>query len=264
MKRLLIPFALLLLGACGTNSNPSNLKSNEQAERTGYEPVASVADAVGPALPLERKIIRTGELRYEVDDLDAARNSVLRHVKATGGYVEGDERGDWGRSRSLTLRVRIPADGFDAFVQELQGLGRLEHQNISATDVTTEWVDVEARLEAKRAVEKRYLELAGQAKNVQEMLEVERELGNVRGEIESMEARMKSLRDQVAMSTLTIMCSKQQALAERFSPKFGVAFKEGWNNLLRFAVLFTNIWPFVLLTAALLLWWRRRRTKRSK
>lgn len=264
MKHLLVPFALLVLGACGTSSDPSGLKRTELTDQAGLERVASVADEAVPALPQERKIIRTGELRYEVDDLDAARNSVLQHVKATGGYVEGDERGDWGRSLSLTLRVRIPADGFDAFVQGLQGLGRLEQQNISATDVTTEWVDVEARLEAKRAVEKRYLELAGQAKNVHEMLEVERELGNVRSEIESMEARMKSMRDQVAMSALTITCSKEQALAERFSPKFGVAFKEGWNNLLRFTVALTNLWPFVVLTVALLWWWRRRRARRAK
>src|SRR5690606_29268369 len=115
-----------------------------------------------------------------------------------------------------------------------------------------------------RAVEKRYLELATQAKNVPEMLEVERELGNVRAEIESMEARMKALRDQVSMSTLSITCTKQQALVERFSPQFGVAFKEGWNNLLRFAVWLTNLWPFVILITVLVWWWRRRRAKRAK
>lgn len=260
MRQLLLLLPILILSACGLNDPQNEAMSSE----VGYDHVAlSGKENVSP-LPLERKIIRNGDLRFEVDDLDAARNSVLQRVKANGGYVEGDERGDYGRSLSLTLRVRIPVDRFDAFVQDLQGLGKLENQNISATDVTTEWVDVEARLEAKRIVEKRFLELAGQAKNVQEMLEVERELGNVRGEIESMEARMKSLRDQVSMSALTITCTKQQALAERFSPKFGVAFKEGWNNLLRFAVVLTNLWPFVLVSMVLVWWWRKRRTRAAK
>ena len=258
MRKLLFLLPILILAACGNDDPRIDAVSTE----VGYDQMAlSGKENISP-LPAERKIIRNGDLRFEVDDLDAARNSVLQRVKDNGGYVEGDERGDYGRSLSLTLRVRIPADRFDAFVQEMQGLGKLENQNISATDVTTEWVDVEARLDAKRAVEKRYLELAGQAKNVQEMLEVERELGNVRAEIESMEARMKSLRDQVSMSALTITCTKQQALVERFSPKFGVAFKEGWNNMLRFAVGLTNLWPFVLVTVLLVWWWRRRRAQK--
>lgn len=235
---------------------------SEKAADAGFsEEYAPPSSAV--QTPVDRKIIRSGDLRFEVDDLEAARGSILERVKAGGGYVEGDESGHWGRSRSVTLRVRIPADRFDAFVQELQGLGRLESQNINATDVTSEWVDVEARISAKRAVEKRYLELAEQAKSVPEMLEVERELGNVRAEIESMEARMKALRDQVAMSMLTITCTKQQALVERFSPKFGVAFKEGWNNLLRFSVWLTNLWPFVILIGVLVWWWRKRRARKS-
>lgn len=257
--------ALLPVLGCGGNHGSSSpviadIAYEQSAAREARGPNA---DASAP-LPVDRKIIRSGDLRFEVDDLDAARSGVLERVKAAGGYVEGDERGDWGREHTVTLRVRIPADRFDPFVQGLQGLGRLEQQNIGATDVTTEWVDVEARLEAKRTLEKRYLELAGQAKNVTEMMEVERALGNVRAEIESMEARMKALRDQVAMSMLTITCTKEKAVSERFTPRFGVAVQEGWNNLLRFLVGLTHLWPFVVLGGVLVWWWRGRRGKRTK
>ncbi len=261
-------FVLALLPVLGCGGGQQETTSPVVAD-VAYEPRATReegthgSDAVAP-LPVDRKIIRSGDLRFEVDDLDAARNGVLDRVKAANGYVEGDDRGDWGRQHTVTLRVRIPADRFDTFVQGLQGLGRLEHQNISATDVTSEWVDVEARLEAKRTLEKRYLELAGQARNVSEMLEVERALGNVRAEIESMEARMKALRDQVAMSTLSITFIRQQAMTERFTPRFGVAIGEGWNNLLRFLVGLTHLWPFVILSGVLVWWWRKRRSKRTQ
>lgn len=268
MRPSFLLFALMPVFGCGGGGNreatPQMVVADIAYEETGHQEAGSASNDQVAALPMDRKIIRSGDLRFEVDDLDAARNGVLEHVKASGGYVEGDERGDWGHQRTATLRVRVPADHFDAFVQGLHGLGRLEHQNISATDVTAEWVDVEARLEAKRTLEKRYLELAGQAKNVNEMLEVERALGNVRVEIESMEARMKALRDQVAMSMLTITCTKQQAVSERFTPRFGVAMREGWNNLLRFLVGLTHLWPFVVLCGGLVWWWRRRRTKRTK
>jgi hypothetical protein len=266
-RTILPSLALLFLGCGGGAPHDAReealLSKAAEAEGRAYDVGAGAPEAQVP-LPVERKIIRSGNLSFEVDDLDAARSTIVQRVKEVGGYVEGDDRGEWGNIRSVTVRVRIPADHFDAFVEGMAALGRLENRSISATDVTTEWVDVEARLDAKRAVEKRYLELASQAKNVPEMLEVERELGNVRAEIESMEARMKSLREQVAMSTLTITCNKQVAVRERFSPQFGVALREGWNNLLRFLVGLTYLWPFVILTGALAWWWRRRRAgKRS-
>lgn len=266
MRPSFILFALIPVFGCGGGrSHEASLPvvADMAYEKADVQEPGSTGNGQLVALPMDRKVIRSGDLRFEVDDLDTARHAVLEQVKAAGGYVEGDERGDWGHQRTVTMRMRIPAEQFDGFVQDLHGLGRLEHQNISATDVTSEWVDVEARLEAKRTLEKRYLELAGQAKNVSEMLEVEHALGNVRAEIESMEARMNVLRDQVAMSTLTITCTKQQAIAERFTPRFGVAVREGWNNLLRFFVGLTHLWPFVLLCGGLVWWWRRRRRVKS-
>ena len=257
-------FSCLLLACGGEGTSEHQLASPEKAMEMDMAPSGAPLRSEVPLPPSQRKIIRTGSLAYEVDDLDAARAVILERVKAEGGYVEGDDRGEYGNIRSVTVRVRIPAERFDAFVEGMGVLGRLENRSISATDVTTEWVDVEARLDAKRAVEKRYLELAAQAKSVPEMLEVERELGNVRAEIESMEARMKSLRDQVAMSTVSVTCNKRVAVRERFSPQFGVALREGWNNLLRFLVGLTHLWPFVVVAVVLVWWWRRRRAAHRK
>jgi hypothetical protein len=260
-------FLALLFLACGSRNT---YDAREEAMLTKEMAAPAMArDATGgmpdvPApLPVDRKIIRSGSLTFEVDDLDVARNTIMDRVQGAGGYVEGDDRNDWGATQNLTVRVRIPADRFDGFVEGMGSLGRLEYRSINASDVTTEWVDVEARLSTKRTLEKRYLELASQAKNVNEMLEVERALANVRGEIESMEVRMKSLRDQVAMSSLTITCTKQVPLVQRYTPSFGLAFKEGWNNLLRFAVWLANLWPFVILGGVLMWWWRRRRARKG-
>lgn len=267
MRYFLILLLLCMLHSCGREPNEvaQMLDMNlEVADGTGYSdksaPAAADVAAQNPPIIGDRKIIRTGELNFEVGDLEAARGRILEQVKATGGYVDSDDRNNYGSSFTVRLRVRIPANRFDAFLSTLSGLGTLQNQDISAYDVTEEWVDVEARLGAKKAVEQRYLEIVTQAKKVSEVLEVERELGNVRTEIESMEARMRSLRDQVAMSTLTITCTKPQPHNEVFAPHFGVALKEGWYNLVRATASVLQVWPFVLLGGGLL-WWLVRRWK---
>ena len=64
------------------------------------------------------------------------------------------------------------------------------------------------------------------------------------------------------MSTLTVTCNKRVASTERFSPRFGVALGEGWNNLMRFAVGLTHLWPFIIILVILIWWWRWRRAVR--
>jgi hypothetical protein len=223
---------------------------------------AGRADATTPS-PIERKIIRQGSMRYKVDDLDASRQLILAQVQAHGGHVEGDDRSERGSSIDLSMRVRIPADRFDAFLGTLHPLGELLDQQISATDVTAQWVDVEARLAAKRKVEERYLAIVEQARTVAEILEVERELGNVRAEIESMEAQMNALKDQVGMSTLTITCTKPQAEGGRDLPHFGLAMKRGWNLFVSFLVGIVHLWPFLLIAGGVIVWLTRKRTARK-
>lgn len=267
-KTILFSFLAAFTLACGNSSadrsEPTTAAIADQAASGAFEKSVANGENTTPTdlPPVDRKIIRTGELRFQVDDLEASRSRLQESVGVAGGYVEGDDRNDYGSSMTMTLRVRIPAGKFDAFVAGLSGLGELEYQSINATDVTAEWVDVEARLKAKKEVEARFLEIVKQAKTVTEVLEVERELGNVRAEIESMEGRMKVLRDQVGMSTLTITCVKPQASNESFSPHVGVALREGWNNLVRVLVGALYVWPFVLLAGGAL-WWLLRRDRRK-
>ncbi len=263
MNRLLpIVFVLFLL-ACGRSTpKAERWATADVAVDGGFERTEASAPVPNAAY-VDRKIIRTGDLRYEVDDLDAARSHILTQVGANGGYVEGDDRNDRGSSIDLSMRVRIPADRFDAFLGSLKGLGELLDQHISANDVTAQWVDVEARLAAKRKVEERFLAIVGQAKTVTEVLEVERELGNVRAEIESMEAQMKALKDQVGMSTLTITCTKPQARINSYTPHFGSALRDGWNYFVRFLEAIVHLWPFLLLFGAIIVWLRRRRSSKK-
>ena len=208
----------------------------------------------------QRKMVRTGSLRFDVEDLEVARSAVQQQLAAQQGHVESEDRSDVGGS--LTLRVRLPSDRMDAFIEALRPLGRLQDQHINAEDVTAVWVDVEARLAAKRQLEARYLQLIPQAKNVAEVLEVENALATVRADIESMDAQMKVMRDQVALSTLTITCIGPDTYSG-YSPSFRSALRDGWDGFVIFLEGMVRTWPFLLLIVASIFLFRRWRRQRK-
>jgi hypothetical protein len=128
--------------------------------------------------------------------------------------------------------------------------------------VTAHWIDVEARVRAKRQMEGRYLELVARAANVAEVLTVERELGAVPAEIEAMESKLRSLGDQVALSTLVVALS-----APRTDPaivpalEFTQSIGAGWTALLQWLFVILTAWPVLALAAFALVYRRVRRPR---
>jgi hypothetical protein len=157
------------------------------------------------------------------------------------------------------MRVRVPAERFDGIVAALHGLGAITLEHLEAEDVTAQWVDVEARLVAKRTMEDRFLELVARATTVAEVLTVERELGAVRSEIESMTAKRQTLAEQVAMSTLAIVCTAPRSKGALDANQFAAAWRGGWNGVTRCLVGLVYAWPVLLVAAGVVAWRLGRR-----
>ncbi|MFZ1806765.1 MAG: DUF4349 domain-containing protein, partial [Cyclobacteriaceae bacterium] len=158
--------------------------------------------------------------------------------------------------------IRVPAEKFDALVQGLEKLAiKVESKDINTRDVTEEFIDIETRLKTKKELESRYLEILKQARNVEEVLSVERELGNVRSEIESMVGRLSYLKNKVSFSTLNVNYYQLVDSDFGFGSKFITSLSNGWENLLFFVIGILNLWPFILLAGAgtwLFTRWRKR------
>ena len=131
-------------------------------------------------------------------------------------------------------------------------------------DVTEEYVDISARLRTKTDLKERYTQLLSRANTVTEMLEIEKQIGELQAEIESIEGRMKYLSQQVKYSTLDLNYYERITISNRFGQSFVNGFKNGWNNLVWFLVGLVNIWPFIFIFGiiiAWLIWWRRKRRR---
>ncbi|MBN7809645.1 DUF4349 domain-containing protein [Algoriphagus sp. H41] len=262
MKLLLLKLPILfgfIVAACGTQ-NSTDLAVESVAS---FEEVADPAQSgqSGEEMPLaERKVIREGEIYFECSDIQETSTFLRNEVSASKGYISNESSDSYGERTERRMSVRIPSDQLDGLLQKIQSHAvHIESMNIRSEDVTEQYIDVEARLKTKKELETRYMELLKQARNVEEILGLERELANVRGEVESMQGRLNYLGDRVALSTLTVSFYVEEAREFGFLKKATEGIGAGWENLQWFVVFLINLWPFVLFFGVLLFWLLRRK-----
>lgn len=258
--------AALLLISC--NNTGEDTKSYGELKTSGSFDVteelveSSEVTKENKEVTIDRKLIKTGDISFETDDLTETRNHIEQAVKKYNGYISADNEYKSSQNITSNLTVRIPSENFDPFLNEISSkVERFDNKNISVNEVTEQFLDVQARLKVKKELEERYSEILKKANSVKEILEVERELTNVRSEIESIEGRLKYLQNQVSFSTLTIRFYKEE-VSKVYSKSFGRrvvdAFSNGVDNIKWFFIGLINIWPFILLIILLILFIKKR------
>jgi hypothetical protein len=199
---------------------------------------ATVPDASRDPSVTGPMLIRTGQASVEIDSLEPAVVAVRRLAEQYGGYISNSQQQlGANQLRSATLEIKVPADRFDAMVNGLTPLGRVEYVNVSAQDVGEEFTDVTARVANARRLEQRLIELlATRTGKLSDVLEIERELARVREEIERMEGRLRYLKAHASMSTLSLTVHEKAPLVGEIGSGsvIGEAFRQAWRNFVNF------------------------------
>lgn len=264
MKLILIKLPILfgfIIAACGTQDSTSLLSSESY---NSYEEIAETPSTYQQTAEdidfSERKIIREGEIYFESRDIQETDSFLKSEVKLAKGFIANESENSYGERTEKRLSIRIPSGQLDPLLEKIQAHAlRIENINIRSEDVTEQFIDVEARLKTKKELENRYTELLKLARNVDEILRLERELANVRGEIESMQGRLNFLKDRVALSTLNVSFFVEKEKAFGFLSKALTSLKNGWTNLQWFLIFILNLWPFFLIVGGLLVWLLKRK-----
>ncbi|HYG40772.1 MAG TPA: DUF4349 domain-containing protein [Cytophagales bacterium] len=215
----------------------------------------------------QRKLIKEGNISFRTDNLVVTRERILQAVNLYKGYISSDHESKTDYKISHILTIRIPASSFDDLLKEVtKGVNYFDFKEIEVRDVTEEFLDVQARVNTKKELEKRYLELVKQAKKVSEILEIEKEIGQLRSDIEAMEGKLNYMQKKIAFSTLTITFYEPLELVAEsaYGNKFKDGFKNGLESLILFFVGIVNIWPFIVMSILALTgfrYWRKRIVK---
>ena len=183
---------------------------------------------------VERKLIKRGNVNIEVQNLKNAQESVEKWCKDFGGYIESFSE----NTNSANFNLRIPSVKFDEALNSIGEFGTVKSKNISTQDVSEQFYDLQGRLATKKIMQERLQKYLTQAKDVKDMLQIEKELNNTISEIESMEGRMKRLSGQIEYSSVNIFLELPYRTSDEgfVWPNFLQGFREFLSNCVDFFV----------------------------
>ena len=283
MRLLLLNVCLVLFISCEHSQSPDDsnaynieevaadagfMSYTEDAETGELNAPPPVPKKLNDAETANAKIIKTANLRFETSDLEKTQAQIMGVIQRYNGYVQSDNAGKNYTQHYHNLSLRVPTKNFQDVLDGIaKGVTQFDEKTISQQDVTEEFIDIQARLKAKRALEDRYLSLLVKAKNVKEMLEIERELSKIREQIERAEGRLKYLGNKVSMSTLHIQFYKtivETKTGVSYGNKLTNALKNGWNGITSFFIGLVSVWPFIILVILSVAILRRYAIKRKQ
>ncbi|MEV6629622.1 DUF4349 domain-containing protein [Actinoplanes sp. NPDC051470] len=257
---------------------------NEQAAPAqGTQDQAQVAPAEGKNEPAQapdlsvdqRSIIYTGSITLRVENVNEAAARTVGIAAGSGGFVGGDNRNSDNGGANATLTLRVPAGKFSGVVDQLAKLGKdgkEESREINTQDVTEETVDLDARIKVQQARVDSGRRLLGQAKSLNDLVMLEREVATRESDLASLEAKKRRLADLTALSTITVVLlspAAQVGPPGDEPPGFLAGLRGGWNALLAsLGVLVTVLgallpWLIVVGVPVWLLIWALRRRRRT-
>jgi hypothetical protein len=193
-----------------TETKDEKAPASEATETSNYEAEPSASpSAVGPTA--NRKLIRNATVEFEVVSFEESVRKITGFASEDMGYVAttSSEKQENGKLRGEIV-VKVLPDNLDRFLGKLRGIGELKNQSLTTEDVTKAYFDTESRLKNARLMEQRLIEiLKTKSKDVADLLEVEKELGRVREQLETMQGELKFMDSQVAFATVTITLAEK-------------------------------------------------------
>jgi len=214
MKALVFLVAVVAAG-CGREADYSDTTAEYMippaSEADSTSALSTSADSattatIDNAAAIERKIIYTAEVDLVVEDFGPLPEGIDRLAQRFDAYVaRSNISGMPGQPRRGVWTVRVPVARYGEFLAEARQLGEVKSVRSDSKDVTAEFFDVDARIRNKQREEERLIKLLEDVTGkLQDILEVERELSRVRGEIEQLQGRMRVLKDLTSMTTVEI------------------------------------------------------------
>lgn len=192
----------------------------------GTKPVAST-------VTIPRSVIAKADLSLSTRRPDEVRRRALALVAGLSGTVDDEQSYSDGRGRvsDVDLTLRVPTASFEKALDQLAELGTLQHRERSAEDVTTQVIDLAARVKSRRDTVASFQRLLARATTIGEIMSIENQLSGRQAELDSLLQQQKYLADQTSMSTIQLHIERKRAGEDDDPAGFLGGLEDGWNAL---------------------------------
>lgn len=202
----------VFISGCSTSHHSAELYGSESMYGDALSGDVPASDAGGAVdqVQQEQMLIWTGSISLEVLDLTNSASAIQENAKELGGYVESSSYSDGNSGYyakgvpSVSLKLRVPSDKLDDALNRVEGVGTVLSRKLSSEDVTEKYVDIQARLNTKKELRDRLKVLLDRAEEVKDVLAIEKEFSRIQADIDSMEARLKSMKGKVDYASLSV------------------------------------------------------------
>jgi hypothetical protein len=248
---LCVSLGLLVLAGCASKQAPDavgdrigavkqkGVRQDEAAQAPAVREQAGGQAAVKEKIE-PRKLIYTGRVELIVDDFDKAEAGLRDVLKEQKGYISAAEvTGQPGEPRFGTWTLRIPAENYEEFLTAVKSLGELRKQTRDTEDVTDRYHDTRAEvtnLEAReQALRQLYKEKIAGSK-LTDLLEVDRELNNVRTQINVRKGQLQRWDKLIEFATVILTMRDRKGYFPPTSPDFGTSVGRTFHGSLELLV----------------------------
>lgn len=255
--------AAALLAGCGSSggsatSSAATYEMSSDAAMTqeaGGAESALLPEGTSTTTETAQKMIYRANLSLESTDFDTARDTLLAAVDANGAWLEYSQLSgsadDHDRRASYT--VRVPVDNYTNFLAQAGESGNVLNLEENAENVTSDYIDLQARIDSLENQRDRLNELAAGAETTADLLEIENQLSNVQYQLESYTQQMRALSGQITYSTVDISLREVASLTPSgttFPERLADAFRGGWNGFVLFVqgivLVLVYLWPLLI------------------
>ena len=222
----------LSMKSFASGARASNAVYSDSLEYEMAEESADFDNSRAQNAEYERKLIRTGNVTLEVKTVSDAEEKINDWAKSLGGYITNANT--WENGAGFT--VRVPANRFDEAMAQAGEFGRVTNRSVSSQDVSDNYYDLQSRLQTKYILRDKLTGYLNQAKDIKDLLEIERQLNSVLEDIDSTEGRFKRLSGQIDFSTIYINMQ-----FERGKDEGGIILpdvKNSWNEFVSTVIAF--------------------------
>jgi hypothetical protein len=214
----------------------------------------------------DKKIIKTAVMNVETQQFKTYSRQIHELLTKWESYIAREEENESDGKLNNSLSIKVPASRFDEAVNSISSLnGKVLVKQISSEDVTGELVDVRTRAEAKKTIRLRYLDMLQKAKNIEEIIQVEREINQIQEQIEAAEGRLNYLAHTTSYSTIELTFFQvidPKSISDPnpgYAKRLLLAMNEGLKWMGDLLIFIATLWPLWLLVMAGLFIIRRMR-----